>query len=86
MFFSIMIFFLHLLLCYFHIYSLICVLLLDFIIQFERKVLINGTVVERILLSHPHLKGQFDNQPVVRPIQDEVLKMMVENDHAAASK
>ncbi|XP_067219890.1 uncharacterized protein [Chanodichthys erythropterus] len=56
----------------------------DFIIQFERKVLINGTVVERILLSHPHLKGQFDKQPVVRPIQDEVLKMMVENDHATA--
>ncbi|XP_016090896.1 class I histocompatibility antigen, Gogo-C*0203 alpha chain-like [Sinocyclocheilus grahami] len=53
----------------------------DVIIQFERSVLVNGTVVERILVNDAHLKGQFDKQPVVRPIQDEVLKMMVENDH-----
>ncbi|KAK2901148.1 hypothetical protein Q8A67_009263 [Cirrhinus molitorella] len=57
----------------------------DIIIQFERSVLLNGTVVERILVNDAHLKGQFDEQPVVRPIQDDVLKMMVENDHASAS-
>ncbi|XP_050951967.1 uncharacterized protein LOC127154467 [Labeo rohita] len=55
------------------------------IIQFERSVLLNGTVVERILVNDTHLKGQFDEQPVVRPIQDEVLKMMVENDPASAT-
>ncbi|KTG33590.1 hypothetical protein cypCar_00032048 [Cyprinus carpio] len=57
----------------------------DIIIQFERSVLLNGTVVERILVSDARLKGQFDKQPVVRPIQDEVLQMMVENYHATAS-
>ncbi|XP_073705772.1 uncharacterized protein [Garra rufa] len=57
----------------------------DIIIQFERSVLLNGTVVERILVNDAHLKGQFDEQPVVRPVQDEVLKMMVENDHGSAS-
>lgn len=57
----------------------------DIIIQFERSVLLNGTVLERILVSEAKLKGQFDNQPVVRPIQDEILKMMVENDHESAS-
>lgn len=65
----------------------ICVFLLDTVIQFERRVLVNGTVVERILVSNAHLKEQFDNkQPVVRPIQDQLLKMMVENDHHTASK
>lgn len=57
----------------------------DIIIQFERSVLVNGTVVERILVSEANLKGQFDKQPVVRPIQDETLKMMVENDRESAS-
>ncbi len=47
--------------------------------------MLNGTVVERILVSEANLKRQFDNQPVVRPIQDEILKMMVENDHESAS-
>ncbi len=60
-------------------------LFLDIIIQFERSVLLNGTVLERILVSEANLKGQFDNQPVVRPIQDEILKMMVENYHESAS-
>ncbi|XP_067309220.1 uncharacterized protein [Pseudorasbora parva] len=50
------------------------------------RVLGNGTVVERILVSHAHLKSQFNNtQPVVRPIQDDVLKMMAENGHDTAS-
>ncbi|XP_059358129.1 uncharacterized protein LOC132096654 isoform X2 [Carassius carassius] len=57
----------------------------DIIIQFERSVLLNGTVVERILISDANLKGHFDQQPVVRPIQDEVLKMMVEKDHETSS-
>ncbi|KAF4117084.1 uncharacterized protein LOC131529589 [Onychostoma macrolepis] len=57
----------------------------DIIIQFERSVLLNGTVVERILVSEAHLKGQFDKQPVVRPIRDEILEMMVENDRQTAS-
>lgn len=54
----------------------------DIVIQFERSVLVNGTVVERVLVNDAHLKGQ---QPVVRPIQDEVLKTMVENGHKTAS-
>lgn len=58
----------------------------DTVIQFERRVLVNGTVVERILVSYAHLKEQFDNkQPVVRPIQDELLKIMVENNYHTAS-
>lgn len=65
---------------------LLLLLSLDIIIQFERSVLLNGTVVERILVSEANLKGQFDKQPVVRPIQDETLKMMVENDRESASK
>ncbi|KAK7158951.1 hypothetical protein R3I94_005325 [Phoxinus phoxinus] len=61
---------------------------MDTVIQFERRVLVNGTmngtVVERIIVRHGHLKEQFDKQPVVRLIQDELLKMMVENDHHTA--
>lgn len=52
----------------------------DLVIQFERSV-VNGTVVERIFVNDAHLKG---HQPVVRPIQDEVLKTMVENSHKTA--
>ncbi|CAM4594202.1 unnamed protein product [Leuciscus chuanchicus] len=59
---------------------------MDTVIQFERRVLMNGTVVERILVSNAHLKEQFDNkQTVVRSIQDQLLKIMVENDNHTAS-
>ncbi|XP_043114000.1 uncharacterized protein LOC122358258 isoform X2 [Puntigrus tetrazona] len=57
----------------------------DVCVQFERSVLVDGTVVERVLVRDEHLKGQLDEQPVVRSIKDEVLRMMAENHRETAS-
>ncbi|TRY93718.1 hypothetical protein DNTS_029414, partial [Danionella cerebrum] len=57
----------------------------DIVVRFERSVFLNGSVVERILVSDEHLKQQLEGSPVVRPIQDETLKRMVEYDQTTAS-
>lgn len=59
----------------------------DLVIQFKRSVLMNGTVVERIIVNgafDSYLKGQ---HPVVRvrPIKDEALRMIVERDRATTN-
>ncbi|XP_051990374.1 uncharacterized protein LOC127649359 [Xyrauchen texanus] len=57
----------------------------DIVIQFERSVLVNGTVVEKVFVngaSASYLKGQLDNQPVV--INDEALRKIVEIERATA--
>nr|XP_055058451.1 uncharacterized protein LOC129442424 [Misgurnus anguillicaudatus]XP_055058481.1 uncharacterized protein LOC129442439 [Misgurnus anguillicaudatus] len=56
----------------------------DLVIKFERSVLTNGTVVERIVVD-----GAFDSSmgqhPVVRSTKDEALRMIVERDRATAN-
>ncbi|XP_051556831.1 uncharacterized protein LOC127442674 [Myxocyprinus asiaticus] len=57
----------------------------DIVIQFERSVLVNDTVVEKVLVngaSASYLKGQLDDQPVV--IKDEALRKIVEIERATA--
>lgn len=61
--------------------------MLDIVIQFERSVSINGTIVERISIngaSDSYLKGKSAKHPVVRPIQDDALRIIMK--HASASK
>ncbi|XP_051553092.1 uncharacterized protein LOC127440507 isoform X2 [Myxocyprinus asiaticus] len=54
----------------------------DIVIKFERSVLVNGSVEERILVNGA--AREFDDQPVVRLIKDEALGMIVKNEHATS--